>query len=73
LKTFVTRIPVEDASGAQFEIYEWREPSRFFGGLLPTRHFELDTGEPAELVDDNTFRLLRTGEAFVRAAWPQSA
>ena len=53
---------VEDASGTQFVVYE-------FGGgwfLIRQSRFELDTGEPLEIIDDRTFEIVTTGECLVR-------
>jgi hypothetical protein len=36
------------------------------GFLRRKRRFQLDTGEPAEMVDDNTFAIISTGETFVK-------
>jgi hypothetical protein len=66
VRKYLRTILVEDASGAQFELYEYRIRRRTFG--LPRPHFELDTGETAKWVDANTFELTTTGERFVRVA-----
>ena len=49
---------VEDASGARFQIHEYR-------AWLFFRRFKLDTGEAAERLDDNTFKVVGTGEPLV--------
>ena len=59
---YVRSIPVEDASGARFEVHEF--VARRW--IRTARTFELDTGEPARPIDDNTFALVRTGEPLVR-------
>ena len=64
MSKYVRSIRVEDASGAQFELHEFVAPGRIWTGRL----FELDTGEPARLVDENTFALVKTGEHLVRVA-----
>ena len=63
--SFVRSALVEDASGAQFEMHEFliREP--IFGYIRKRRRFELDTGEIAEPVDANTFRVKATGEPLM--------
>ena len=66
--TLVQRIRVEDASGAQFEMYELVERRGLF---VRNRRFQLDTGEAAEMVDDNSFAITRTGERFVRVQAPE--
>lgn len=64
---FLRSIRVEDANGAQFDLHEFLIRERVFGYLRRRRRFVLDTGEPADLVDAETFRLRTTGEVFVRA------
>ena len=63
---FVRSIPVEDVSGAQFELHEYVIRKPVFGFTRWTRRFVLDTGEEAQPVDENTFALLGTGERFCR-------
>jgi hypothetical protein len=70
--TFVQRILVEDASGAQFEMYEFLVRRRVFGFVRSERRFELDTGEAAERVDENCFGLLTTGERLLQVEPPSS-
>jgi hypothetical protein len=53
---------VEDASGARFQLYEFRG-SRFF---MRIRKFELDTGEPVERIDFDNYVISGTGEPLVR-------
>jgi hypothetical protein len=53
---------VEDASGARFQLYEFRG-SRFF---LRVRRFVLDTGEPVRRVDFDNYVISATGEPLVR-------
>lgn len=62
LRKYLRSIRVEDASGAQFELHELVDR----GWIRTRRIFELDTGERALRVDDNTFALVSTGERFVR-------
>jgi hypothetical protein len=64
LSKYVRSIRVEDVSGAQFELHEFVVP----GWIWKARQFELDTGERARLVDENTFVLVSTGEHFMRVA-----
>lgn len=59
---YLRSIRVEDASGAQFVAYEFSRRR-----LLRTEsRFELDTGEALQIIDDNTFEVIRTGECLVR-------
>lgn len=53
---------VEDASGARFQMH------RFACRRFWTRstRYELDTGERAVAVDDQTFAVVPTGERLVR-------
>jgi hypothetical protein len=62
LRRYVGSIRVEDASGAQFDLHEFLVRN----WICKARMFELDTGEPARCVDDNTFALVSTGEPLVR-------
>ena len=48
-------ILVEDACGAQFQLHEFRDRRGVFDFVRKARRYQLDTGEQAELVDDNTF------------------
>jgi hypothetical protein len=57
---------VEDASGAQFYVYEFRLHGGLLDRLLGTRTFKLEGGERVELVDENTFALISTGESLCR-------
>jgi hypothetical protein len=57
---------VEDASGAQFMLYEFAERGPVMSLFREVSRFELETGERAERVDDNTFAVVRTGERLVR-------
>jgi hypothetical protein len=61
LGQYVRSIRVEDASGAQFEVHEFLVR----GFIRRSRYYELDTGEPARLLQDNTYALLTTGERLV--------
>jgi len=54
--------PVEDASGARFQLHRftcWRFLSRHI-------RYQLDTGELAERVDDRVFVIVGTGESLMR-------
>lgn len=62
MEKYVRSIRVEDASGARFEMHEYRSDSFMMRG----RRFQLDTGESAQLMNDNTFKLVLTGEILVR-------
>lgn len=64
--SYVRSILVEDASGAQFMIHEYLDGGPVMALFLEQRRFVLDTGEEAEIVDDNTFAVKRTGERLVR-------
>jgi hypothetical protein len=59
--SYVRSIRVEDASGAQFELHQF-EKRRF---ITKARWFQLDTGERAQLMDDETFALITTGERLM--------
>lgn len=59
---YLRSILVEDSSGAQFVVYEFKR-RRFLG---TENLFKLDTGEALEVIDDNTFQILQTGERLVR-------
>lgn len=66
MKKYVRTILVEDASGAQFQMHEYLRRERVFRYLRKRQCFRLDTGEPAEIADANTFRLISTGETMMR-------
>jgi hypothetical protein len=55
-------ILVEDATGCRFELYEYRERRL----ILSIRRYMLDTGEIAQRINKNTFRIASTGELMVR-------
>ena len=57
---------VEDASGAQFQLHEFRAKRPLLSRVLGRRTFHLEAGECVKVVDDNTFALVSTGEAFCR-------
>jgi hypothetical protein len=59
---YAGRIPVEDASGCRFVVYEYRKRRL----LSRISRFELDTGERVNLVDATTFAIATTGECLVR-------
>ena len=61
---YVGCIPVEDASGCRFEIYEFKIRRH----LSRASCFILDTGQRANMVDENTFEIAATGETLVRPA-----
>jgi hypothetical protein len=63
---YVQSILVEDASGAQFMLYEYQDGGPVMSLFRLGSRFELETGEQAEFVDDNTFAVKRTGEPLVR-------
>ena len=66
MRIYVRTIRVEDASGAQFRMHEFVGRRTFFWISRDEPEFELDTGEPARVVDDNTFQLTSTGEHLTR-------
>jgi hypothetical protein len=47
-------------------IHEYLDGGPVMALFLEQRRFVLDTGEEAEIVDDNTFAVKRTGERLVR-------
>jgi hypothetical protein len=55
---------VEDASGARFQMYEFRG-SRFF---MRVRKFRLDTGEPVTRIDFDNYLIATTGKPLVRVS-----
>jgi hypothetical protein len=57
---------VEDASGAQFILYEFVEPGPLMSLFREQSRFQLDTGEDAQWVDENTFAVFSTGERLAR-------
>jgi hypothetical protein len=52
-------LEVEDASGARFQIHEYRS-------WWLSKRFVLDTGEEAFRIDKDTFEVMTTGETLVR-------
>ena len=61
-------IPVKKANGEELIVYEvWGEPRLF--GLIADYRLELSTGETIELVDENTFVIVRTGERLTRVKY----
>ena len=52
---YVRSIPVEDVSGAQFELHEYLIRKPVLGFTRWGRRFVLDTGEEAQPVNANTF------------------
>jgi hypothetical protein len=63
---YVRSILVEDASGAQFNLYEFLDRRPVLGLARKARRYELETGEAAEPVDDDMFAIVATGERLVR-------
>jgi hypothetical protein len=59
-------ILVEDASGAQFILYEFVDRGPVMSLFREQSRFQLDTGEKAEWVDENTFVVVSTGEKLAR-------
>jgi len=53
-----------DANGEGLTVYEFQD-RRF---LTKVRRLKLCTGELVDLLDDNTFKIVRTGEKLTRAA-----
>ena len=64
--SFVRSILVEDADGAQFQLHEYLVSKSFFGLARKVKRFELDTGEQAQCIDEDTFALIATGERLRR-------
>jgi len=58
---YLRRIRVEDASGCQFDVHEFR------AGVFRRRYL-LDTGETVTRIDDDSYVVDRTGETLVRAS-----
>jgi len=59
---YAGRVIVEDASGARFQIHEYRG-RRFFAEV---RQFVLDTGESVKRVDSDHYEIATTGKKLVR-------
>lgn len=58
-------IRVEDASGCEFQVHEYRGRRT----VIPTRRYVLvETGEPVSRIDDSTFVIATSGEPLVRLA-----
>ena len=55
-------ILVQDANGYDYQLHEY-ESRRLFAR---SSHFVLDTGEPVERIDANTFVITATGEKLTR-------
>jgi hypothetical protein len=64
--SYVGNVLVEDASGAQFMLYEFAERGPVMSLFREVSRFQLETGEAAEWIDDNTFAVVKTGEKLVR-------
>ena len=63
---YVRSILVEDASGAQFMVYEFAERGPVMSLFREVTRFELETGEVAIWIDEDTFAVRSTGERLVR-------
>jgi hypothetical protein len=63
---YLRSILVEDPSGAQFMLYEFAERGPIMSLFRDVSRFELETGEPAEWIDERTFAVRSTGERLVR-------
>ncbi len=59
---YAGRVIVEDASGARFQIHEYRGRRLF----AQVRQFVLDTGEPVKRVDSDHYEVATTGQRLVR-------
>jgi hypothetical protein len=59
---YAGRLTVEDASGARFQIHEYRGRHLF----RHVRRFVLQTGEPVNRLDFDHYEVARTGEKLVR-------
>jgi hypothetical protein len=59
---YAGHIVVEDASGCRFEVHEYRHRRL----LSRVATYTLDTGEPLNRVDAETFVIATTGESLVR-------
>jgi hypothetical protein len=59
--SYCRSLTVEDASGARFQVHEYRR-WRFIAWIC---RFQLDTGEPARRVDEKTFEVIATGEKLL--------
>jgi hypothetical protein len=63
---YVGSLIVEDASGARFQLHEYRG-TRFFKRV---RDFVLDTGDRVKWVDVNRYQIVATGEMLRRVSAP---
>ncbi len=59
---YVYSFPVEDASGAQFQMHKF-VCRRVFSRVT---RYQVDTGEIAEALDDHVFAIIRTKERLLR-------
>jgi hypothetical protein len=66
--SYLRSIVVEDASGAQFILYEFAERGPLMSLFRQASRFELEPGEVALWVDENTFVVRSTGETLMRVA-----
>jgi hypothetical protein len=62
VESYSGRVLVEDASGARFDVHEYRGRRTF----LPVKRYMLDTGEEVRRIDGKTFEIVTTGERLVR-------
>jgi hypothetical protein len=62
VESYSGRILVEDGSGARFYVHEYHGRRTF----LRVRRYILDTGEPVNRVDGDTFAIASTGERLTR-------
>jgi hypothetical protein len=60
--SYAGRITVEDASGARFQLHEYRERRL----LKSVRRFVLDTGEPVKRINFDNYVIAATGETLMR-------
>ena len=58
--SYLGSIRVEDGSGDQFDVHEFRDS-------MLRRRYVLDTGETVRRIDNQTFTVDRTGETLMRA------
>ena len=61
MERYIGRIPVEDASGCRFNVYEYRRRRAF----AQTARYVLETGEAMTRLSDGTFVIAGTGETMV--------
>ena len=61
MERYIGCIPVEDASGCRFKVYEYRHGWAF----TKSSRYMLETGEAATRLPDGTFVIARTGETLM--------